>query len=289
MPPTLVPFPSELNLPPPPAPPRPPPCENANNHIQKQSATEPEEIDASRSPTPTHDLGQTVFTLRRRGSIMAEAVPAYGTEAVEEPPANLRVRAGRRKLLVGRELLHRNHVSKTHAKFYLQKALEGDGWILMMSDCSSNGTWLNSQKLNPGQLVQIRPGDLVSFLPPSEEDPDLDPLTYELVSGSVASATRRERKLLAQRRKTELITIDDDTASDRDQKRHMLKMPGPGRREGTWSSAGLSDAGTPAVSGGSILGASPRKKNEASGRREDCGEARNRRGVDRDWQMASFA
>lgn len=98
-----------------------------------------------------------------------------------------------RRLVIGREqdcdiILRRPHVSKAHAVLSLQEASDSNGWILTLQDTSSNGTWVNGQKLQHGQTLRLRQSDQVSFLPPPEvtssfgTTPELDdPLAYEVV------------------------------------------------------------------------------------------------------------
>lgn len=66
----------------------------------------------------------------------------------------------------------------------LREAHEDDGWMLNIMDVSANGTWLNGNRLSNGQMFRVRPGDKISFLPP-KSDECLDPLTYEVVDGTM--------------------------------------------------------------------------------------------------------
>merc|ERR1719282_496779 len=125
-------------------------------------------------------LGTIVFTLcRRSGSdTLPESVPLSG---------------GSRPLVVGRAancdvVLRIQHISKAHAQLHVQETDLGT-WILMLQDTSSNGTWLNGEKVSPRRFHRVRPGDRVSFLPPSLGDTDLDPPIYELVSGALETET----------------------------------------------------------------------------------------------------
>jgi len=122
--------------------------------------------------------GQVLFTLCRHSG--APHLP----EAVE-------ITSGSRPLVVGRAVgcdmvLRVQHVSKAHAEFHLQEAADGS-CMLMLQDTSSNGTWLNGQKLILRRLVQVQPGDRIAFLPPSAAgDAALEPPTYCLLAGPPA-------------------------------------------------------------------------------------------------------
>ena len=40
----------------------------------------------------------------------------------------------------------------------------------MVRDLSSNGTWVRGEKIQPGRLTRVVPGDIISLLPPNGED-----------------------------------------------------------------------------------------------------------------------
>lgn len=120
-----------------------------------------------------------VFRLRRCGWGPAP-------NAARPPPEAISLAASHRRVVIGREdgcdvVIRHPHVSKAHATLFLQDS--PDGWMLLIQDASSNGTFLNGQRLNPKQFVQLRPSDRVSFLVPTE-DLDRDPLTYAVVVGA---------------------------------------------------------------------------------------------------------
>lgn len=81
-------------------------------------------------------------------------------------------------------LMKVQHMSKTHAQFCLSEGFNGVNRMLMLQDISSNGTWLNGQKMHQGRFVQVQPGDRISFLTPSLACPDL---TYELMTGALST------------------------------------------------------------------------------------------------------
>jgi len=66
-------------------------------------------------------------------------------------------------------ILKAQHVSKRHAEFHVQYGSAGEP-VLMIRDLSSNGTWVRGEKIQPGCLMRIIPGDVISFLPPNGED-----------------------------------------------------------------------------------------------------------------------
>jgi len=117
------------------------------------------------------------FTLVRCGGATTHAPPDIELPAVP------------RKFVIGRDaancdiVFNIQHVSKAHAVLHLSEV--GDGsWLLMLQDTSTHGTRLNGQKMTPRRLVQVQPGDLISFLPPhASGNVSLDLLTYEVVAG----------------------------------------------------------------------------------------------------------
>merc|ERR1711862_523547 len=78
-------------------------------------------------------------------------------------------------------------LSKIHAKIHLKK--QGDdqadngnvGWVVLLEDLSSNGTWLNGQKLAKVP-VEVCLGDRISLLPPSTSVKDVQPLALTCIS-----------------------------------------------------------------------------------------------------------
>ena len=82
-------------------------------------------------------------------------------------PQEVQITADAKVLRVGRHpgcdiVLPIYHVSKTHAELHLQG---GPGqWTLMMRDVSSNGMWLNRAAVEPGRLIEVFPGALLSKL-----------------------------------------------------------------------------------------------------------------------------
>jgi hypothetical protein len=130
--------------------------------------------------------GEAKFTLRRCGR--GRAVPGI----LRPPPDAVPVTLARKRLVFGRMdycdvVLPHPHVSKAHATVILQE-LEGSGQVIMLQDTSTNGAWFNGRKLEPGQFLQMRPRDKVSFLQPGPVL-DEDPLTYELWPGAESGAT----------------------------------------------------------------------------------------------------
>jgi len=127
------------------------------------------------------DAGEAPFVLRRccRAEIQG---------LLSQPPELVPITPGRRRLVVGREdvcdiVVRHMHVSKAHATLELQEAFSRPGWLLMLQDSSSNGTWLNGSKLTTSHLVQLLPGARISLLMPRESLED-DPLTYEVTLGA---------------------------------------------------------------------------------------------------------
>ena len=84
-------------------------------------------------------------------------------------PALVEVGSMRTLLTAGRAsqndiILKAQHVSKRHAEFHLD--LGGDGVpALLIRDVSSNGTWVQGEKIRSRQRIPLLPGDVVSFLP----------------------------------------------------------------------------------------------------------------------------
>lgn len=130
----------------------------------------------------TAATGEIIFTLRRCSQ---GAVRGCGIE--HQMPRTIRLRAGCRQLMLGRSTscdvtLPLHVLSKNHAQFHVQGAAEG-GHMLMLEDKSSNGTWVNGERIPPKRLVQVEVGDRISFLPPSASVPDMEPLAYDLLAG----------------------------------------------------------------------------------------------------------
>lgn len=124
------------------------------------------------APAPPREMAMSTtggFLLRRCGR---GEVPGALRPAPETFPIN------KHRVDFGREdtcdvVLRHQHVSKVHAVFVLQTLPEGAGDMLLMQDNSSNGTWINGQRMTQGRFHQLQPGDRISFLQPSatlEED-----------------------------------------------------------------------------------------------------------------------
>lgn len=127
----------------------------------------------------------SVFSLRRCGLQQPEG-------AWRPLPDMIELSATRPRLVIGREdhcdvVIGTAYVSKCHAHLVLQDSLDGVGWMLMVKDTSSNGTWLNSLRMVPNQFVQLRASDKLSLMPPVA-NLDTDPLTYVVVEGMGAAA-----------------------------------------------------------------------------------------------------
>jgi len=119
------------------------------------------------------ELGSPLFSLRR-------------VAGASDLPQVFAIRSGDTLLTIGRAVscdftLKVPHVSKSHAKLNLQET--GNVCMLMLQDTSSNGTWLNGQKLLAQRFVQLEAGDLIAFLPPTLE---FEQPTYEVSRGAVA-------------------------------------------------------------------------------------------------------
>lgn len=123
---------------------------------------------------------EVAFVLRRGGGSPEQA-------AVCGAPEEVLLTSSRPQLVLGREpgegvdvVLRRAHVSKAHATLTLQD--HGGELAALLQDTSSNGTWVNGARLDPGRPVHLRPGDRVSFLPPGAPASELGggPLVYEL-------------------------------------------------------------------------------------------------------------
>eukprot|EP00811_Abedinium_folium_P029875 NODE_4739_length_1853_cov_4.805910.p1 GENE.NODE_4739_length_1853_cov_4.805910~~NODE_4739_length_1853_cov_4.805910.p1 ORF type:complete len:536 (-),score=65.02 NODE_4739_length_1853_cov_4.805910:115-1722(-) len=76
--------------------------------------------------------------------------------------------------------LKRAHVSNLHANLEMQLSHHG-GSRLLIEDTSSNGTWVNGERLSRNSPAEVRPGDRVSFLP-AAHDCYPDALMYEVCS-----------------------------------------------------------------------------------------------------------
>ncbi|CAE8652084.1 unnamed protein product, partial [Polarella glacialis] len=106
-------------------------------------------------------------------------------DILRPPPETVVVSPERRRLIVGREetcavVFRHPHVSKAHATLLLQDSPEaGASCMLLMQDSSSNGTWVNGEKMTTGRYQQLQAGDRISFLAPTFGSLDEDPTTYE--------------------------------------------------------------------------------------------------------------
>lgn len=116
------------------------------------------------------------FLLRRcgRGEVPGALRPAPETFQISK-----------RRVDFGREdscdvVLRHQHVSKVHSIFVLQTLPEGAGDMLLMQDNSSNGTWINGQRMTQGRFHQLQPGDRISFLQPSSVTLEEDVATWEV-------------------------------------------------------------------------------------------------------------
>merc|ERR1740121_1902915 len=130
-------------------------------------------------------LDSEVALLLRRAGGAAER--AAGWAGAPGAPDEVLLTSGRPQLVLGREpgegvdvVLRRAHVSKAHATLTLQD--HGGELAALLQDTSSNGTWVNGARLDPGRPVRLRPGDQVSFLPPGAPASELGggPLVYEV-------------------------------------------------------------------------------------------------------------
>ncbi|CAK0830404.1 unnamed protein product [Prorocentrum cordatum] len=110
-------------------------------------------------------------------------------------PAAVPVFADSRPLSIGRGVssdlaLPVQHISKAHALLTVLQAADGSR-RLMLEDTSSNGTWLNEKQVTPNRHIEVKHGDVISFLPPpSVSGTDAMPPTYEVVEGSRLKAAR---------------------------------------------------------------------------------------------------
>ena len=153
---------SAAKLPSPPMPPAPPPPVKAAPWHQVKL----EEFHSARPSTlkqdPAQSSGSVAFVLFRHGG--GTSVPEF-VEVLD----HLHV------LTCGRAcssdiLLKVQHASKKHAEFRVEHGPSGEAQ-LMFCDVSSNGTWLNGDKLPNGRWTRLVSGDVVLFLPPgSSED-----------------------------------------------------------------------------------------------------------------------
>eukprot|EP00971_Amphidinium_carterae_P209493 4155745-Amphidinium_carterae.1 len=75
-------------------------------------------------------------------------------------------------------MLQAQHVSKQHARFHVRQSV--DGIELTLTDTSSNGTWLNGQRLAQMRSMQVCIGDIVAFLPPSDIGTTTAQLVYKV-------------------------------------------------------------------------------------------------------------
>lgn len=155
-----------------------------------RSPSHPPDFDRRRRPRSD----PPVFLLQRvgGGSFLPDVV-SVATDAEETALQVGRSPACHIRLAV-------QHISKVHAELRLQRD-RGGGWLLMLLDVSSNGTWLNRQQVSPNRLVQLYPGDVVSFLPPEERDaPAYKLLEATAVSGSSQTASGKGRSRYAEGR-----------------------------------------------------------------------------------------
>eukprot|EP00929_Paragymnodinium_shiwhaense_P108409 TRINITY_DN74730_c0_g1_i1.p1 TRINITY_DN74730_c0_g1~~TRINITY_DN74730_c0_g1_i1.p1 ORF type:complete len:681 (+),score=147.55 TRINITY_DN74730_c0_g1_i1:147-2189(+) len=101
-----------------------------------------------------------------------------------KPPNVISLSAVQPKVIIGREagcchvVIPHPHVSKAHLSLLLEQQPNGS-CMLILQDSSSNGTWVNGQRLSRGQALQLQPGDKISFLQPTVAL-HLDELSYEL-------------------------------------------------------------------------------------------------------------
>ncbi|CAJ1403742.1 unnamed protein product [Effrenium voratum] len=125
-----------------------------------------QKLDLDRGPPPEkpavkQEKGELLFFLARHGQ----------TSSV---PPLVEITAGTSCLTCGRStqndiVFKAQHASKRHAEFHIEHA-SGEP-LLLLRDFSSNGTWVNGAKLQPGRPTRLVSGDIVSFLPPAEDAP----------------------------------------------------------------------------------------------------------------------
>jgi len=147
---------------------KPPALQNTlQNKVQKPQTSYPSRF--SRPPSPPSPpkrrekgpKGDVAFFLIRHGK------GSYVPPSVEV--------CGGAPLTCGRARHHNDivvlaqHVSKRHLEFHVQRGSAGEP-ILMVRDLSSNGTWVRGEKIQPGRLTRVVPGDIISLLPPNGED-----------------------------------------------------------------------------------------------------------------------
>lgn len=125
---------------------------------------------------------EVLFALRSR----CPAAAAAGL------PEEVLVTTASRRLVLGREptcdvMLPCHHVSKAHALLCPQLTAAGGPWTLILQDTSSNGVWLNGERIPGRQFVQLKPGDRVCFLPP-EAGARAGELEYEVGPSCSAAA-----------------------------------------------------------------------------------------------------
>eukprot|EP00811_Abedinium_folium_P020423 NODE_2940_length_2118_cov_9.837770.p1 GENE.NODE_2940_length_2118_cov_9.837770~~NODE_2940_length_2118_cov_9.837770.p1 ORF type:complete len:659 (+),score=52.64 NODE_2940_length_2118_cov_9.837770:134-2110(+) len=123
------------------------------------------------------------FVLRRCG---ARSDSMAGPDIIAVLPSKPRLTFGRGEVCDVR--LSRAHVSKLHAKLEVQLLPLGCTRLLI-EDTSSNGTWVNGERLSRKSIAEVRPGDRVSFLPAAHACYP-DALMYEVLMLHDGSASK---------------------------------------------------------------------------------------------------
>ena len=155
-----VPQPPFAKLPPPPPPPLPvpPPPSFERLKVEEQvSAKSP-----FQNPSAQTRSNTVAFVLFRHGG--GDSVPEF-VEVFDHLHVLTCGRASSSDIL-----LKVQHASKKHAEFRVEHGPNGEA-LLMFCDFSSNGTWLNGDRLPTGRLKRLISGDILFFMPPgSSED-----------------------------------------------------------------------------------------------------------------------
>ena len=135
---------------------------------------------------PGHKHGSVAFVLFRHsgGASVPEFVEVFDHEHV---------------LTCGRAsssdvLLKVQHASKKHAEFRVEHGPSGEA-LLMFCDLSSNGTWLNGDKLPSSRLTRLLSGDILFFMPPGSSN-DVPAMQVEQTQSEAGRSLSSEPPML---------------------------------------------------------------------------------------------
>ena len=152
---------AKLPPPPPPPPAKPPAKAKENGPVALSQAVKLESLEQGKPNHEPKEGGAVAFVLFRHGG--GASVPEF-VEVLDHLHALTCGRASSSDILIKVQ-----HASKKHAEFRVEHGPNGEA-LLMFCDLSSNGTWLNGDRLPSGRLTRLLSGDIIFFMPPGSSD-----------------------------------------------------------------------------------------------------------------------